>query len=356
MSRDSSCASAYGEVAMLRARVASLEAALLRHEGGATSIRAAWHAQTNASEPYLQALPPPPRVSQPSPPPSVNHGRRLFASNSYVSASRNQSRHACGDMQKWPNTNLERLLPSMPNSDLSRHGGRCSRRYEDFETAWAACLAETACVGVVRDNGLRCQRQRARRRQSSGGRGVLMSFELRGGNLRSGPGAAWVCPRRLQGVEEADSGLLAAPDRESWASAVPAEGYVLIAFGPCSLPDGGCLFLREAREAIRALRSVDNSRPIAVLSDGAIAASELLALLGCDLVKTVSDAAARRVGHKGSGGSGGSGGDKGEEASWRARVAMAARVTGDHRVRKLLAYGESPFQRTVFLDGDTCVT
>ena len=85
--------------------------------------------------------------------------------------------------------------------------------------------------------------------------------------------------------------LLASPRHPEWAQAVPAEGYVFIALGPCSLPGYDCLFLREVREAIGALRAVDPSRPIAAIGDGGIPAAELLRILGCDLVKTISDSA-----------------------------------------------------------------
>ena len=85
-------------------------------------------------------------------------------------------------------------------------------------------------------------------------------------------GAAWVCPHRLSVVEraEAHGALLASPRHPEWARAVPPEGYVFIALGPCSLPGYDCLFLREVREAIGALLRRPSCVPPTLLSNASL--------------------------------------------------------------------------------------
>ena len=231
--------------------------------------------------------------------------------------------------KRMPRTNLALLLPSTPDADLSLHDGRCSRRYVNLEAAWEACMAEPECTGVVRDNGLSCPIKphervgRSRRRQ-----GDLMKFELRGGAVQSGASAAWVCLSRLSAFDSSMRGTRVA----SWAqpnATMAIEGYLFIILGPCSLPDLGCPFIRDAREAIRTVRHVDSKRPIAIVTDGGVHSASLLKATRADIVKIVPAEVAAAAGE-----------------AW---------TTKDMRVRKLLAYEQSPFERTVFLDGDTRV-
>jgi len=231
--------------------------------------------------------------------------------------------------QRFAQTNLRALLPSLPDADLSLHDGRCSRRYADLDAAWTACMAEPACAGVVRDNGLRCSSPPPLRGRGKGGgrrqQGKL-EYELRGHGIESGATVAWACPSRLAALEVV-TGTFAAPRSPSGAASA-AQGYIFITLGACARPGYACHFVRETRDAIRALRLVDSQRPIAVLSDGSVPTQPLLKATGSDLV-TVIDVGSLRGKSK------------------------AAGTTADLRVRKLLAYGQSPFEQTVFLDADT---
>jgi hypothetical protein len=251
--------------------------------------------------------------------------------------------------ERRPRTNLVQLLPSLPGSDVNLHSGRCSRRYSTLESAWDACIAEPACSGVVKDNGIPC---------TSATRGFLWikkktaeekrRFELRGGGARRGPGVAWVCPQRLARADESGRTLPATRRRRgqgksrhkdapvaalsnSGVASPESEGYLFIALGPCPMPDYDCLFLREARDAVTNLRKVDGRRPIAVVSDGGVPSSVLLKVLGVDMVTVIN------------------------LPNQTSSDENADHFEGDARVRKLLAYGQTPFQRTVFMDGDTFV-
>ena len=213
--------------------------------------------------------------------------------------------------ERRPHTNLLQLLPSASNADLSVHDGRCSRRYADIDAAWAACMSEAACVGVVRDNGLRCPSGAGWSKGKGKGR-ASYQYELRGGGLQRARTAAWVCAPRLA-AHQPIAGTFASPNATVEA-ATAKQGYVFITLGACSLPNYDCTFIREARMAIRALRLVDQHRPIAVLSDGGVPTAALLAATEADLVTVI-------------------------DASKLAASSKAAATTADLRVRKLLAYG-----------------
>ena len=220
--------------------------------------------------------------------------------------------------QKRDSSNLIELLPSSSDADMTRFDGRCSRRHLQFESAWDACMKLTACVGVVRDNGLLC-----------GGGRVKHQFELRGGGLHRGPGSAWVCPSRLKQSISSSASLVAPTAPAGTARA--QEGFIFIVLGACARPDFSCVFLREVRDAIAALRAVHlrkGARPIAVISDGGISTSALMATLKPDLVHMIPS-----------------------EMLQRSSVTQVS----DIRVRKLLAYRNPPFERNVFFDGDTHV-
>lgn len=225
---------------------------------------------------------------------------------------------------RQPDSNLVELLPSLPDADLNRYDGRCSRRYASLETAWKACMAEPRCTGVVRDNGLACRKGSAARSHQ---------FELRGGAVRSGAGTAWTCASRLTSAAALNSAPLISSSAPS-GTAKAKEGFMFVVLGSCSRPQYDCTFLQEVRAAIAALRrSMSASRvprPIAVVSDGGIAASTLLEQLRPDTVHIIPPRAFDEAGKK---------------------IANEA----DLRVRKLVAYRHAPFERTVFLDGDTHV-
>ena len=75
-------------------------------------------------------------------------------------------------------TNLNRLLT------LDGEQQRCSVRHLTLEQAGKACAARVECVGVVRDNGIRC---------ADG----VRQFELRGGFVMPQRGhVSWVCASR----------------------------------------------------------------------------------------------------------------------------------------------------------------
>jgi hypothetical protein len=231
--------------------------------------------------------------------------------------------------EKLEHTNLPELLPSLPGANLKKYDGRCSRRFNRFEAAWAACMKEPACVGVEKDNGLACGGGH-RRLNGRGESNPPFVYELRGGgNSQRGPGTAWVCRKRLK-KQQATGSLAVHPNAPSGAVSA-REGFVFIALGACAQPNYDCLFLREVRDAIAALRArvgaAANRRPVAVISDGAISAPALMEKLQPDLVKVIP------------------------------QEALSGRLASDsdQRVRKLLAYRHPPFEKNVFFDGDTHV-
>lgn len=220
----------------------------------------------------------------------------------------------CGSQQRHDRSNLVELLPSLPSADMSKFDGRCSRRYATLDSAWTACTDEPACVGVVRDNGLRC------------GRGQ-QQYELRGGSMQRGPGTAWVCAPRLQQSAAGESALVAPTAPANAAHA--REGFVFIVLGACAMPNHDCKFVREVSDAIDALKDVFASglarRPIAVVSDGGINLASLMRRLAPDVLVRIPQA------------------DLDGGASSGASKDLAGH--SDQRVRKLLAYRASPFER-----------
>lgn len=170
--------------------------------------------------------------------------------------------------EKRPSTDLLRLLPSPANADFHRHDGRCAYRYKQLNAAWAGCIAEPLCVGVVRDNGLAC-----------GGRQASHPFELRGGGASRGASTnAWVCGPRLRAVEQAEAEARPPPQ-------VPPEGFLYVLHGGCAVRDYGCNHVLEMATSVASIRALPPPRrPIAVLSDGGIPAVWLRSRLGSRLV------------------------------------------------------------------------
>jgi len=206
-------------------------------------------------------------------------------------------------------TNLVTLLPSLPGFDLAKYDGRCSRRYGAINEAWRACMAEPGCTGVVRDHGLECTP------------GKNLPFELRAGvSEASRQTNAWVCAERLRATEVTEAAA-------RHTGAAPKEGFLFILHGGCARPDYNCTHVLELREAVASLRAQPlGGRPIAVLSDGAIPAAWLRSRLGVTFVQTLT------AGNR-----------------------SATAIDDDLRSKKLRAYPNTPFERTVFLDGDTFI-
>mmetsp|Transcript_31582 Transcript_31582/g.94129 ORF Transcript_31582/g.94129 Transcript_31582/m.94129 type:complete len:484 (-) Transcript_31582:21-1472(-) len=201
--------------------------------------------------------------------------------------------------EKRPSTDLLRLLPSPANADFHRHDGRCAYRYKQLNAAWAGCIAEPLCVGVVRDNGLAC-----------GGRQASHPFELRGGGASRGASTnAWVCGPRLRAVEQAEAEARPPPQ-------VPPEGFLYVLHGGCAVRDYGCNHVLEMATSVASIRALPPPRrPIAVLSDGGIPAVWLRSRLGVDYVAALS-------------------------------VSGGEAIDDDPRVKKLRAYDQSPFAKT----------
>ena len=265
--------------------------------------------------------------------PAAEPPQQPLVGNSSQTPTGNSS--ACVPTQ-YLNSNLMELLPSKPDANMKLHDGRCSRRYTSMESAWAACMVEAACTGVVRDNGLDCVGARPRNRMQHGSH----QFELRSGALQLGSGLAWTCPQRLEAFEKAAAQVttLVSPNASA-ALADDREGYMFIVLGACPRPKLDCTFLEEVRLAILALRAQTKfrgnrprsrirPRPIAVVTDRSIAPEALMAFLQPDIVRTIP-----------------------------AKELTGSSVTRstDLRVRKLVAYRHTPFERTIFFDGDTHV-
>lgn len=182
-------------------------------------------------------------------------------------------------------------------------------RHMTLEQAGEACAAKAECVGVVRDNGIRC---------AAGG---VRQFELRGGYVMPQRGhVSWVCGARYK-----------APVGRAATSAEGAKaGFVFMLLGSCAKPEYACTHVLELAEAIRSIRALPalHKYPVAVLSDGGGPTHEWVwEHLRPDIVQPLlPDVNAEMDDH----------GD-------------------DVRGRKLMAYTQSPFERTVFLDGDTFV-
>lgn len=181
---------------------------------------------------------------------------------------------------------------------------RCTVRHLTLEQAGEACGARAECVGVVRDNGIRCANE-------------IRQFELRGGFAMPQRGhVSWVCASRYR-----------PPVGHVAPSAKGAKaGFVFMLLGSCAKPEYACTHVLELAEAIKSIRALAlrPARPIAVLSDGGGPTHEWIwEHLKPDLVQPIRP--------------------DGQE------------LGDDLRGRKLLAYAQSPFERTVFLDGDTYV-
>ena len=251
-------------------------------------------------------------------------GRRLQGSNASSSTHCTRVLHTAA--------NLMELLPSTPTATMNLFDGRCSRRHTSLDSAWKACMAEPDCTGVVRDNGLKCHG----RGGPSRGPGSHQ-YELRGGILQQGVRAttAWACAERLQETEKAGGldGQLLSPSARQRGLGSSREGFVFIVLGSCPRRALDCVFLREVKQAIAAVRAATQAsekvRPVAVISDRGIAPKRLLEALEPDLVHVIP-------------------------ASSFSTPGVVSHVD-DLRVRKLIAYRHAPFERNVFLDGDTHV-
>ena len=200
---------------------------------------------------------------------------------------------------------------------------RCTVRHLTLEQAGAACAARAECVGVARDNGIQCGTERRQ-------------FELRGGFVMPQRGhVSWVCTSRYK-----------APVGRVAPSAKGAKaGFVFMLLGSCAKPQYACTHVLELAEAIKSIRALElRDRPIAVLSDGGGPTLEWIwDHLKPDIVQPLlPDGGGGGGGGGGGRGGGGGGGDQSDPGD-------------DPRGRKLLAYTQSPFERTVFLDGDTFV-
>ena len=121
-----------------------------------------------------------------------------------------------------------------------------------------------------------------------------------------------------------------------------SSGFVFILLGACSLPEYACQHVLELREAIASVRTWyprGSERQIAILSDGAIPEPWLNLNLQPDRIEQLEG---DRLGDR-------------PHAPRRGSAWQKALLDKDVRARKLLAYGQSPFDRTVFLDADTLV-
>ena len=122
---------------------------------------------------------------------------------------------------KRQGTNLNRLLT------LDGEKQRCSMRHMTLEQAGEACAAKAECVGVVRDNGIRC---------AAGG---VRQFELRGGYVMPQRGhVSWVCGARYK----APVGRAATPAEGAKA------GFVFMLLGSCAKPEYACTHVLELAE------------------------------------------------------------------------------------------------------------
>ena len=210
-------------------------------------------------------------------------------------------------VRKRPQTNLLENLPSAKKFVNKKADPRCDKRFATVEGALAACAQNPLCGGVSRDNGLRC---------GSGARPPLLRFELRAGTpAPSRATASWTCEERMRPAKRLT--------RDGVGSL--EAGFVFIMLGGCSEPDYACNFVRDIALSITSIRKAygtrAHARPIAVLTDGGVPPSWILGNLGVDVVQPLSL----------------SRGD----------------LDADPRAKKLLAYPQSPFRKTVFLDGDT---
>mmetsp|Transcript_29041 Transcript_29041/g.60951 ORF Transcript_29041/g.60951 Transcript_29041/m.60951 type:complete len:409 (+) Transcript_29041:276-1502(+) len=206
--------------------------------------------------------------------------------------------------------NLMQLIPPTPSYQAAnpKHGGRCEWRYQELRLAIEKCAAVAACTGVTRDNGLQC----------SGG---LSSYELRTGSGQPAKHAAsFMCKERMRELRQLRR--LNEPEFEN--------GVVFILMGGCGTPSNDCGKVNEAREAIQSVRAVLSRPPsrgspigIAILTDGGFEPDWLMKHLQPNIVQPLTFT---EVG-----------------------------LDDDLRAKKLLAYTQTPFKHTVFMDVDTYV-
>ncbi|KAL1529165.1 hypothetical protein AB1Y20_000124 [Prymnesium parvum] len=199
--------------------------------------------------------------------------------------------------EKLVGTNLLELLPS----DGS---GRCAHRHADAATALRACAALPACGGVSRDNGLSCATRHGR---------ASHKFELRAGTAELRRNAlSFVCKERRRELRQL---------RRPGASA--AQGVAFIMIGTCDDTSYNCNFVQEVKQAVSAVRSIYRGRAdrsIAVLADGGISMQWIYDNIQPDIVQP---------------------------------LVFNDILDYDPRAKKLLAYPQTPFEQTVFMDGDT---
>ena len=186
---------------------------------------------------------------------------------------------------------------------------RCAMRHATLRSATKACAGMPQCVGVVRDNGMHCAGMMVGRQ--------MLRFELRGGYATpQGGHVAWVCPAHYKEPE----GHVAPHAKGAKA------GFVFMLLGSCTQPEYACTHVHELADAIASIRALklQPERPIAILSDGGLPHDWVWEHLKPDIVQPLAVEGQE---------------DYGE----------------DVRGRKLLAYTQSPFEDSVFLDGDTFV-
>ena len=188
---------------------------------------------------------------------------------------------------------------------------RCAMRHATLRSATKACAGLPQCVGVVRDNGMPCAGMMTGRQ--------MLRFELRGGYATpQGGHVAWVCPAHYKEPE----GRVAPHAKGAKA------GFVFMLLGSCAAPEYACTHVHELKDAIASIRALklQPERPIAILSDGGLPHDWVWEHLKPDIVQPLAV--------------------EGQQDPM---------LGEDVRGRKLLAYTQSPFEASVFLDGDTFV-
>lgn len=187
---------------------------------------------------------------------------------------------------------------------------RCSVRFQNVEEAWSACLQRTSCLGVVKDNGISCG-------------GSHRQYELRASVPRPEKGPlAFVCSERV----EARRAMQQQHSLDQRKGLNLSAGFLFIVLGACDKPAMSCSHLVDLENSVRLLRAHGMGYPIAVLSDGGVDDVWFRKHVAVDLIEHVSE----------------------EDGG-------AGLTLPDPRGRKLLAYSQSPFLKTVYLDADTAV-
>lgn len=144
-------------------------------------------------------------------------------------------------------SNLDRLL----------YDNRCRGRHGDLETAWAACMAMSRCIGVTRDNGIKCS-------------GAQLQYEVRAGGLqrksksgsKSRTTVSWICRSRveLENIARRD-GLrrMCAPKRRTEESALGgAASFAILTVVVDHQPTWQVELVRANREYYTALHGYTN--------------------------------------------------------------------------------------------------